>query len=237
MAGKVLGCKPGVIEKAKFEYAPVGKVFNKRLDEKDNKEGLSKRLKNIEGKNENQLEEIVYQGKRQLDMIDKQGKKQLKAINKQEQLLGKKLRVKKKQATNKSGKNGLSKDTYNDILMTFDINFTNKGENILKKVATDERMINYDNLFFKQVILVLIILIFFKRFDTSYDLLINLLREKKSTNVAAKERNEMVDKIEELKDFILVEEKNITKKQTQSIIKKAKIKTQREKFLRYNKVF
>ena len=38
----------------------MGKVFNKGLDESDKKEGLSKRLKNIEGKNEQQLEAIKY---------------------------------------------------------------------------------------------------------------------------------------------------------------------------------
>ena len=39
------------------------------------KEGLLKRLKNIEGKNEEQLKEIEYQGQRQLYMMDKQGRK------------------------------------------------------------------------------------------------------------------------------------------------------------------
>ena len=52
-----------------------------------------KRLKNIENKNKEQLENSEYRGE-QLDMIDKQGKKQLKAINNQEEQL-KKLRVKK----------------------------------------------------------------------------------------------------------------------------------------------
>ena len=47
-----LGCKPDVVQKAKFEYSPLAKVFNKRLDESDKKEGRLKRLKNIEGKNE-----------------------------------------------------------------------------------------------------------------------------------------------------------------------------------------
>ena len=32
--------KSGVVEKAKFEYSPLGKVFNKGLDEKEKKEGL-----------------------------------------------------------------------------------------------------------------------------------------------------------------------------------------------------
>ena len=64
MTGEDLRYKPGVVEKAKFEYSPLGKVFNKRLDESDKKEGPLKRLKNIEGKNEEQLESIQDHGER-----------------------------------------------------------------------------------------------------------------------------------------------------------------------------
>ena len=53
-----LGYKPDVIQKAKFEYSPLSKVFNKGLDESDKKEGLLKKLKNIEGKNNDQLDTI-----------------------------------------------------------------------------------------------------------------------------------------------------------------------------------
>ena len=48
LTSKDLGYKPGVVEQAKFEYSPLRKVFNKRLEKEDNKEGLLKRLKNIE---------------------------------------------------------------------------------------------------------------------------------------------------------------------------------------------
>ena len=41
----------GILQ-AKFEYFPLGKVFGERLDEKDEKEGLLKRLKHIEDKSE-----------------------------------------------------------------------------------------------------------------------------------------------------------------------------------------
>ena len=41
-----LGLKPSTVEQAKFEYSPLGKIFNK---------GLLKRLKNIEDKNEELL--------------------------------------------------------------------------------------------------------------------------------------------------------------------------------------
>ena len=51
LTGEDLGYKPDVIQTAKFEYSPPGKVFNKGLDESDKKEGLLKRLKNIKGKN------------------------------------------------------------------------------------------------------------------------------------------------------------------------------------------
>ena len=71
MNGKDLGYKPAVIQKAKFEYSPLGKVFNKGLDESDKKEELLKRLKNIEGKNKQQLDAIKDQGKNQLQILTK----------------------------------------------------------------------------------------------------------------------------------------------------------------------
>ena len=52
---KDLGFKPDAIEKVKFEYSPLGKVFTGGLNKSDKKEGLLKRLKNIENKNNNQL--------------------------------------------------------------------------------------------------------------------------------------------------------------------------------------
>ena len=52
---KDLGYKPDAIEKVKFEYYPLGKVFTDGLNKSDKKEGLLKRLKNIENKNNNQL--------------------------------------------------------------------------------------------------------------------------------------------------------------------------------------
>ena len=69
LTGEDLGYKPDAIQKAKFKYSPLGKVFNKGLDESDRNEGLLKRLKNIESKNEQQLEAIRDQGERQLDTI------------------------------------------------------------------------------------------------------------------------------------------------------------------------
>ena len=51
LTGEDLNLKPSTIEQAKFEYSPLGKIFNKGLSEDDKKEGLLKRLKNIEDKN------------------------------------------------------------------------------------------------------------------------------------------------------------------------------------------
>ena len=56
--GEDLGLKPSTVEQAKFEYSPLVKIFNKGLDvEEDKKEGLLKRLKNIEDKNEELLKQ------------------------------------------------------------------------------------------------------------------------------------------------------------------------------------
>ena len=38
--------KPSTVEQARFEYSPLGEIFNKGLNEDDKKEGLFKRLKN-----------------------------------------------------------------------------------------------------------------------------------------------------------------------------------------------
>ena len=52
---KDLGYKPDAFEQAKFEYLPLDKIFTDGLDKSDKNEGLSKRLKNIEDKSNNQL--------------------------------------------------------------------------------------------------------------------------------------------------------------------------------------
>ena len=55
LTNKDLGYKPDAFEKAKFEYSPLGKVFTDGLNKSDKKEGLLKRLKNIENRSNNQL--------------------------------------------------------------------------------------------------------------------------------------------------------------------------------------
>ena len=52
LTGEDLGLKPSTVELPKFEYSPLGKVFNNGLKEEDKKEGLLKRLRNIQ-KNQN----------------------------------------------------------------------------------------------------------------------------------------------------------------------------------------
>ena len=49
LTGEDLGYRPSALEQTKFDYSPLGKFFNKRLDDQDDKKaGLLKRLKNIE---------------------------------------------------------------------------------------------------------------------------------------------------------------------------------------------
>ena len=55
LTGEDLGLKPSTIEQTRFEYSPLGKIFNEGLDKDDQKERLFKRLTNIEDKNEEQL--------------------------------------------------------------------------------------------------------------------------------------------------------------------------------------
>ena len=57
LTGEDLNLKPSTVEQAKFECSPLGRIFNKGLNkDEDKKEGILKRLKNIEDKNEKLLE-------------------------------------------------------------------------------------------------------------------------------------------------------------------------------------
>ena len=55
LIGEDLEYKPSVVEQAKYDYSPLGKVFNKGLPEGHKKEGLLKRVKNIGDKNKELL--------------------------------------------------------------------------------------------------------------------------------------------------------------------------------------
>ena len=58
MTGEDLGYRPSVLKQAKFEYSPLGKIFNKGLDKDDKKEGLFVRLKNIENAQKNIIRDV-----------------------------------------------------------------------------------------------------------------------------------------------------------------------------------
>ena len=48
LTGEDLNLKPSTVEQAKFEYSPLGRVFNKGLNKEAKKEGILERLENIE---------------------------------------------------------------------------------------------------------------------------------------------------------------------------------------------
>ena len=83
LTGEDLGLKPNTIEQARFEYSPLGKIFNKGLDKDDKKEGLFKRLKNIKDTNLTQLQAIRDQGEKQLkELKNIEESRTLEAIDK-----------------------------------------------------------------------------------------------------------------------------------------------------------
>ena len=64
-----LHLKPSTIEQAKFEYSPLGKIFNTELSEDDKKEGLFKRLEKIKDTNLTHLQAIKDQREKQLNKL------------------------------------------------------------------------------------------------------------------------------------------------------------------------
>ena len=82
LTGQNLGLKPSTFKEANFVFSPFGNMFNKGLDKGDQKEGLFKRLENINDKNAEQLQAIKYQGEKQLKELTNIGTtKTLKAIS------------------------------------------------------------------------------------------------------------------------------------------------------------
>ena len=77
MTGEDLGYKPVVVEKAEIEYSLPSKIFNKGLAEDDKKQGLLKRLKNIDGKNKDQSRDELRIIKRDLDKANENAFKRL----------------------------------------------------------------------------------------------------------------------------------------------------------------
>ena len=101
----------------------MGKTFNKGLKEEDKEEGLLKRLKNIEDKNEKKLDEIKYQGERQLNMVNKKRKEPRKIVQLKYRLYY--------------------------IFTNFSSNFNNTGKNFLEKLDKDEEKTDYNICFLK----------------------------------------------------------------------------------------
>ena len=88
LTGEDLGLKPSTVEQAKFEYSPLGKIFNKGLDKDDKKEGLFKRLKNIENAQKKLIsdddnESIYYTARPQFDDEDDKDNKDKNRKNQQ----------------------------------------------------------------------------------------------------------------------------------------------------------
>ena len=83
MTGEDLDLKPRTAEQPRFEYSPLGKIFNRGITEEYKKEGILKGLRNIGQKNEEQSQAIKDQGKKQLDAIKniKTDSKSLKTIS------------------------------------------------------------------------------------------------------------------------------------------------------------
>ena len=121
LTGEDLGLKPSTVEQAKFEYSPLGKIFNKGLSEDDKKEGLFKRLKNLEGK------------------IKSKNKKESEPIKNEEQ--SKIVKDESTVADKKSKEIVLLKDKLHFIFST--------GKKFLKKLAKDLEKIDYNNLLFE----------------------------------------------------------------------------------------
>ena len=63
LTGEDLGYKPSVAEPAKFDYSPLGKIFDKRLTQEDKKEGLLKSVKKIGDKTQELLKAFTAANK------------------------------------------------------------------------------------------------------------------------------------------------------------------------------
>ena len=74
LTGEDLGLKLSTVEETKFEYSPLGKVFNKGVSEEDRKEGLLKRLEKIKDKNEELLNKFNTTSKASKNKINIQNK-------------------------------------------------------------------------------------------------------------------------------------------------------------------
>ena len=98
LTGEDLSLTPSTGEQAKFEFSPLGKIFNKGLDKDDKKEGLLKRLKNIEDKSGEQLQVIKDQEEKPFEDLKNIGK------NKTQKAIDEISNTKKKKKKNEANK-------------------------------------------------------------------------------------------------------------------------------------
>ena len=75
LTGEDLDLKPSTVEQAKFEYSPLGKIFNKGLSKDDKKEGILKRLENIKDRNDELLNTFNTTNKSSKNKINTQSMK------------------------------------------------------------------------------------------------------------------------------------------------------------------
>ena len=96
LTGEDLGYKPDVVQKAKFEYFPLGQVFNKGLKTDEKQESLLKRLTNIDDKTDIQLKTIKDNKDSQLGIkfvgyivkeLSQEAKNILKKLSNQEKII------------------------------------------------------------------------------------------------------------------------------------------------------
>ena len=125
----------------------------------------------------------------------------------------------------------LLRDELNDILVNYDMNISFEGKNILIELARDEKLISYNNLLFKTGDPIISNCNFLKTFGALHRLLIDLLSGEISATEAPKEQDKLLDKTEELKRFILLEEKSINREGS----RKLRIKHREIKLLRHEK--
>ena len=129
------------------------------MTEEEKKEGLLKRLKNIEGK-------IKNEDKKQSGPI--KNDKQSEPLKNKSDLVDKKPK-----------EIVLPKDRLDSIFENFGSNFNNTGKKVLKKLAKDEK-IDYNNLLFNNDDKSLVKSnVFLQEVGTLYDLLIYLLGNSK----------------------------------------------------------
>ena len=120
-----LGYKPSVLEKAKFEYSPLGKFFNKGLKEEEKKEELLKSVKNIGDKNEELLKSIE----------DKKAVKgNWKSRRETIRCNWKKDNLKDDKAKNKA----VLKDGLKELIKSYPDSFSNFVKSELKQLPTSE---------------------------------------------------------------------------------------------------